>query len=96
VRFELVTRALLTHLPEQPARIVDIGGGFGRQAVMLARAGHEIVVVDPDERMLTTAADLASREPVEVRRRITFVAAPGSRRAGSSATGSTRPAATVS
>jgi len=55
VRFELVTRALLMHMSREPQRVVDVGGGFGRQAIMLARAGHSVVVVDVDPKMLSTA-----------------------------------------
>jgi SAM-dependent methyltransferase len=73
VRFELVTRSLLMHMPPGPQRVVDIGGGFGRQAIMLARAGHSVVVVDPDANMLAIARDALSIEPEEVFARITLV-----------------------
>ena len=77
VRFELVTRALLKHLPPAPQRIVDVGGGFGRQAIMLARAGHSVVIVDPDPNMLAIARDALSIEPPEVVERVMLVSGDG-------------------
>ncbi|MFF1901959.1 methyltransferase [Kitasatospora sp. NPDC058218] len=73
VRFQLVTRALARHLPQRPCRVVDIGGGFGRQAILLARAGHSVTVVDNDETLLRAAADLVAAEPAEVGRRVRLV-----------------------
>jgi S-adenosylmethionine-dependent methyltransferase len=77
VRFELVTRALLKHLPPAPQRIVDVGGGFGRQAIMLARAGHSVVIVDPDPNMLAIARDALSIETAEVVQRVMLVSGDG-------------------
>ncbi|MGV9263379.1 methyltransferase [Kitasatospora sp. NPDC003701] len=73
VRFQLVTRALARHLPQRACRVVDIGGGFGRQAILLARAGHSVTVVDNDETLLRAAADLVAAEPPEVGRRVRLV-----------------------
>ncbi|MDH6131090.1 S-adenosylmethionine-dependent methyltransferase [Kitasatospora sp. MAA4] len=73
VRFQLVTRALVRRLPGRPCRVVDIGGGFGRQAVLLARAGHSVTVVDGDETLLGAAADLLAAEEPEVGRRVSLV-----------------------
>lgn len=77
IRFELVTRELLMHMPPCPQRIVDVGGGFGLQAVLLARAGHRVVVVDFDEKMLTIARDKLSSEPREVSSRVELVYGDG-------------------
>jgi S-adenosylmethionine-dependent methyltransferase len=40
IRHTLVARQLGEHLPRLPARIVDIGGGAGHQAIPLARKGY--------------------------------------------------------
>lgn len=77
VRFELVTRALLMHMPPEPQRIVDVGGGFGRQAIMLARAGHSVVVLDFDPKMLAIAREELSSEPQEVYSRVELVLGDG-------------------
>lgn len=77
IRFELVTRALLMHMPPSPQRVVDVGGGFGLQAIMLARAGHRVVVLDIDEKMLAVARDKLSGEPPEVSSRIELVCGDG-------------------
>jgi 2-polyprenyl-3-methyl-5-hydroxy-6-metoxy-1,4-benzoquinol methylase len=50
----LVTHAILRHLPERQ-RILDLGGGDGRQALLLAQAGHSVTVVDSDASMLELA-----------------------------------------
>ncbi len=72
VRFELVTRALQEHMPPGPQRVVDIGGGYGLQAIMLARAGHSVVVVDVDPAMLALAEEKLSQEPREISSRISL------------------------
>jgi S-adenosylmethionine-dependent methyltransferase len=77
VRFELVTRALLMHMPSAPQRVVDIGGGFGLQAIMLARAGHSVVVVDIDPKMLAIAESKLSSESPEVFSRVQLVLSNG-------------------
>ena len=73
IRFELVTRALLMHMDSKPQRIVDIGGGFGQQAIMLARAGHSVVIVDLDPKMLAIAKLKLSYESEVVRSRVELV-----------------------
>jgi len=77
VRFELVTRALLQNLPSEPQRVVDVGGGFGRQAIMLARARHSVIIIDLDPRMLAIARQRIAGEPLEVRSRIALVLGDG-------------------
>lgn len=64
-------------LPAEPKRIVDVGGGYGRQAILLARAGHSVVIVDCDERMLSAAQAHLSAEQVEVQKRVELVLAGG-------------------
>lgn len=44
-------------LPPAPARIVEVGAGTGSVALELARAGHDVAAVEPDD----TAIELARR-----------------------------------
>lgn len=73
IRFELVTRALLAAIPDTPQRIVDVGGGYGRQAILLARAGHVVTIIDFDSNMLAMAEQMISKEDEGVRARIDLV-----------------------
>lgn len=77
VRDSLVARQLAEHLPAFPGTVADIGGGAGPQAIRLARLGHEVVVLDPSERMLGMATKALDREPAEVRTRVRLVRAYG-------------------
>ncbi len=77
VRFEVVTRELLASLGQPPQRVLDIGGGSGIQAVSLARVGHEVVIVDPDERMLADARTLAAKELGSMRTLVSTVPGRG-------------------
>jgi S-adenosylmethionine-dependent methyltransferase len=77
VRFELVTRALLTRISTAPQRVVDIGGGYGRQAILLARAGHAVTIVDIDSHMLDIAREQVMLEDADVQARIGMVEADG-------------------
>ncbi len=53
---------LRRHLPEPPARIVDIGGGTGAHAAWLAAAGYKVHVVDLAPRHVERVrADLGGR-----------------------------------
>jgi S-adenosylmethionine-dependent methyltransferase len=72
VRFEVVTRALLENLGAMPQRVADVGGGFGLQAVRLGRAGHSVVIVDPDPLALAVARSISSLEDEQVQSRIEF------------------------
>ncbi|WP_063910175.1 methyltransferase domain-containing protein [Herbidospora yilanensis] len=73
LRHALVARALRTHLPSDSQQVLDIGGGDGHQAVLLARAGHRVTLLDPDQGMHKRAADRISGESEQVRDRITLV-----------------------
>ena len=42
VRYSLVARQLEEHFPSPPARVADVGGGAGQQAIPLARKGYEL------------------------------------------------------
>src|SRR4051794_11125782 len=73
VRTVVVSRQLDSHLPETAARIVDVGGGTGRQGIRLARMGHQVVVLEPSAEMLTRAQVGLDQEPADVRSRVTLV-----------------------
>lgn len=70
LRHELVARQLLEHLPPRPCRILDAGGGHGEQAVRLARAGHNVVLLDASARMLERAQARLERAPQAVAARV--------------------------
>ena len=55
IRHELVDRALAEHVSGPPARIVDVGGGAGQQAIPLLRRGYEVTILDPSREMLDEA-----------------------------------------
>lgn len=77
LRHALVARALRTHLPAGVQRVLDVGGGEAHQAVLLARAGHEVTVLDTDPRMLKRAAERLAHELEEVRERVTLIEGAG-------------------
>jgi S-adenosylmethionine-dependent methyltransferase len=70
LRQELISRQLALHLPDRPARILDVGAGQGTQAIRLAAAGHLLTAVEPDVRMRAAFQADAERQPVEVRQRL--------------------------
>lgn len=73
VRQRLLARTLALHMPSGPQRVIDIGGGEGYQAMSLAEAGHQVVLLDADPKMLECAqARLAEVRP-EVARRVELV-----------------------
>ncbi|WP_433358869.1 methyltransferase [Streptosporangium sp. CA-115845] len=77
LRHALVARALHTHLPAGPQRVLDVGGGDGHQAIQLARAGHTVTLLDPDPAMLKRAQTNLAAEPGDVRQRVTVVLGSG-------------------
>lgn len=77
VRHALVSRQVDAHLSPPPGRIVDVGGGAGHQAIRLARAGHDIVLLDPSPKMLGLAREALAAGPPEVRRRVELVLGDG-------------------
>ena len=77
VRTEVMHRQLLEHLPAAPATVLDVGGGGGHQSFPLARAGHEVTVLDPSAAMLAKARGRLDRLPADVQSRITLVQGDG-------------------
>ncbi|HJQ02912.1 MAG TPA: methyltransferase domain-containing protein [Jatrophihabitans sp.] len=70
LRQELINRQLAQHLPDWPARILDVGAGQGTQAIRLASTGHQVIAVEPDARMRETFQADAQNQPVAVQQRI--------------------------
>ena len=54
---ELVHGWLTDLLPSQPATILDVGAGSGRDAAWLAYKGHEVVAVEPSSRLQAMARE---------------------------------------
>jgi S-adenosylmethionine-dependent methyltransferase len=54
-------------------RVADVGGGFGEQAIRLARFGHEVTVLDIDPTMLNLVCTKLSQEAPDVRSRVSCV-----------------------
>jgi S-adenosylmethionine-dependent methyltransferase len=78
IRFKLATRALLSRISPPECKVVDIGGGgSGQQAILLARAGHRVTIVDVDPAMLELARKRVSYESAEVSSRIELVQGEG-------------------
>ena len=77
VRQKLVDRQLAEHLVGPPARICDVGGGAGPQALPLARLGYEVTILDQSEEMLQTARRALDSEDEKVRRRVRLVRGSG-------------------
>jgi SAM-dependent methyltransferase len=75
VRTHVIDCHLREHLPTPPARLVDVGGGAGHQALPLARAGYEVTIVDPSAAMLQRAQALVAQESPEIIRRMQLVEA---------------------
>jgi S-adenosylmethionine-dependent methyltransferase len=79
LRHELVDRALAEHLPRAPARIADVGGGAGQQAILLLRRGYRVTIIDPSPKMLEEARRRLGDEDAGVRRRVRLVQETGER-----------------
>lgn len=81
VRHTLVDRQLREHLPPPPARIVDVGGGAGQQAIPLAKDGYKVTILDPSPEMLAEARRRLATEGNGARDRVTLVRGLGERAA---------------
>jgi S-adenosylmethionine-dependent methyltransferase len=79
VRHVVVGRQLSAHLPSAPASVLDVGSGPRTAALGLARAGHRVVVVEPDERARAAALLARDTEPAAVRSRLGVVEGPPGR-----------------
>ncbi|MDQ3870864.1 MAG: methyltransferase domain-containing protein [Chloroflexota bacterium] len=70
VRDTLVARQVQLHIAPAPARVVDVGGGAGHQAIRLARDGYEVTLVDPSDQMLASTRDALRAEAADIRARV--------------------------
>jgi S-adenosylmethionine-dependent methyltransferase len=70
VRQEMISRQLGRHLAAPPARVLDVGAGQGTQSIRLARAGYQVLAVEPDPAMREVFLAALDAEPAEVRRRV--------------------------
>lgn len=77
VRTHVLDQHLREHFAPPPLGIVDVGGGAGHQSLPLARAGHDVTIVDPSPAMLARAERLIAGEDPEVAARISLVEATG-------------------
>ncbi|WP_340622062.1 tRNA uridine 5-oxyacetic acid(34) methyltransferase CmoM [Xenorhabdus siamensis] len=57
-------KELLNHLPQQPLRILDAGGGEGNMACQLAELGHQVILCDLSEEMIQRAKSNAEERGV--------------------------------
>jgi len=61
IEFARTKELLERHLPEVPARVLDVGGGPGAYAIWLAGRGYEVTLVDPVPMHVSEAAARAAR-----------------------------------
>ena len=69
LEFLVTMHYLRKYLPES-GRILDAGGGPGRYALELCRAGYDVVLLDIDPTYTTFAAENIELEPKSVSRRL--------------------------
>src|SRR5215469_6984268 len=68
----MISRQLGKHLRPPSARVLDVGAGQGTQSIRLARAGHQVVAVEPDPGMRGVFLAALGAEPAEVQARVTL------------------------
>ena len=79
-----VLGAQLADLPQLaggPARVLDVGCGQGTQALRAARAGHQVIGLDPSAELLGRFEGALAAEPAAVSARVTLVRGAGERAA---------------
>ena len=69
LEFLVTMHYLRKHLPET-GRILDAGGGPGRYALELCRAGYDVVLLDIDPAYITFAKEKITLEPKSVSERL--------------------------
>lgn len=67
VEFAVTRHYLRRYLPPPPARIVDIGAGPGRYAVLLAQQGYDVTALDLSSRNIEWAAQRMADAGVSAR-----------------------------
>ena len=66
----ITMRALAEHLPQPPARLLDVGGGPGRYAIELARRGYDVTLLDLSQENLSVAAEKAREAGINLEQTI--------------------------
>jgi SAM-dependent methyltransferase len=69
LEFQVVMHHLRTHLPPS-GKILDAGGGPGRYAIELCRAGHGVVLLDLSSGNIALAREKFSLQPKDVQDRL--------------------------
>ncbi|HET6346536.1 MAG TPA: class I SAM-dependent methyltransferase, partial [Myxococcota bacterium] len=75
LRDELLRHHLAAHGGPPPLRVLDAGCGLGALGLALARAGHEVVLVDAAPAMIARVRQAAQAEAEAVQQRIGVVVA---------------------
>jgi S-adenosylmethionine-dependent methyltransferase len=73
VRENIVQQNIKAHLPNKAVKIIDIGGGEGRDAIWLAQNGHQVTLVEPSAHMLAKARQRCAKQPKDVQERLTIL-----------------------
>jgi ubiquinone/menaquinone biosynthesis C-methylase UbiE len=63
-----LARVVQTRIGSKPCRVLYVGSGLGHIALELARAGHDVTAVDPDEESIVLARRAAGRDPLKDQR----------------------------
>jgi S-adenosylmethionine-dependent methyltransferase len=66
LRYRVAAANLARHLGERPLHILDLGGGNGYDAVLLAKQGHTVTVLDFSAEMMVNGRQLAESEGVSI------------------------------
>lgn len=66
MEFYINLRYIKENLLEDNLKILDLGGGVGRYAVELTKAGHEVTLIDLSETNIKEANRLCKEESVEI------------------------------
>lgn len=65
VRQEITRANLARHLADSTLKILDVGGGDGRDAIWLAKQGHSVTLIDPAQKMIDKAKRQLEDTPYE-------------------------------
>lgn len=71
LRYTLAHEHILQHLPPAAARILDVGGGNGADALPLAQAGYHVAILDYSRAMLDDARQQAQTQQLTAQ--MTFI-----------------------
>jgi S-adenosylmethionine-dependent methyltransferase len=73
IRYEIVSQQVLSARSSNDLDILDLGGGYGLQAIIFASIGHTVTVVDSDSEMLNIGEKLLKKHSLEVSENIKFI-----------------------